>query len=554
MVPTYADARMTVQAVHEVCRRADEAGDDVEVVVVDNGCDTPIALGLAAAFHDRPGVVLARLPANLDFAGGCNVGFAHTTGDLVVFLNNDTEVRRGWLAPLRELLADPEVAGAQPLLLFGDDTIQAAGTVFLADGLLPCHLLVGHPKEDALRLAGERFDALTGAALALRPEDVVAVRGFDTDYRNGFEDVDLCLRLLELRPGGFRLAPTALVTHLESKTLGRFAHVDDNRRLFVERWRGRLPTPDPDVYRRIGLELAEVLPDDRPVPVARPQVRARIPARPGQLRWSISLPSTAGHWGDDWGDTHLAESLARALRDCGEDVVTRRRDAHEAGPTHLDDVHLVIRGRYPVRAVPDRTNVLWVISHPDSFSVTELEGYDVVCAASAAWAADLSRATGREVLTLLQATEVTARAPGRPRRPEALFVGSSFPDRDRPMVRGALDAGIPLAVHGRGWDALPDGVWRSAYVANDQLPALYAEHALVLADHWPDMARQRLRRQPGLRRGRRRCPRRDRPGRRDRRALRPRGAGRARSARAPGRLRGGSGRGRGRGGRRRRTP
>ena len=392
VIPTYADVWMTLNAVDEVRRRAAEVGDDVEVVVVDNGGDLPLALGLEAAFHERPDVTLVRLPVNLNFAAGSNVGFAHSTGDLVVFLNNDTEVRRGWLAPLREGLEDPQVAGVQPLLLHGDDTIQTAGTVFLDDDLLPCHFLVGHPKEDALAVAGERFDAVTAAAVALRAEDVVALRGFDTAYRNGFEDVDLCLRLLAHRPGGFRVAPTALVTHLGSRTPGRYAHVDDNRRLFVERWRDRLPAPDPDLYRRIGFELAEVAPDGHVVPAARPRIGDRVPSAPDRLRWSINLPSTAGHWGDDWGDTHFADALARGLRHLGQDVVTRRRGAHDTGPTRLDDVNLVIRGSYPVAPVPGKVNVLWVISHPDSVEPAELDGYDLVFAASHAWSAEMSAA------------------------------------------------------------------------------------------------------------------------------------------------------------------
>ena len=343
-----------------------------------------------------------------------------------------------------------------------------------------------------MAVAGERFDAVTAAALALRAEDVVALRGFDTAYRNGFEDVDLCLRLLELRPGGFRVAPTALVTHLESRTPGRYAHVDDNRRLFSERWRGRLPAPDPDVYRRLGFEL------DRGA--------ARRPARAGRhdrgsgagsapaptgCAGRSSSPSTAGHWGDDWGDTHFADALARALRELGQDVVTCRRGAHDAGPTDLDDVNLVIRGRYPVAPAPGKVNVLWVISHPDSVEPAELDGYDLVFAASHPWSAEMSERSGREVVPLLQATEVTpAPRPHTQRRPGAVFVGNRYDGRERPIVGWALEAGIPLAVYGRGWEGvLPEGVWRWEYLDPRRLPDVYASHEVVLADHWPDMAR-----------------------------------------------------------------
>jgi GT2 family glycosyltransferase len=40
--------------------------------------------------------------------------------------------------------------------------------------------------------------ALTGAALALRYTDAVALRGFDPVFTNGMEDVDLCHRLASL--------------------------------------------------------------------------------------------------------------------------------------------------------------------------------------------------------------------------------------------------------------------------------------------------------------------------------------------------------------------
>ncbi|MGI8900188.1 MAG: glycosyltransferase [Nocardioides sp.] len=490
VIPTYSDCAMTIRAAGSVLDRADWL--DVEVIVVDNGSPPHLALTMRAEFLGDDRVHYLRLPVNTNFAGGCNVGFAASTGDIVVFLNNDTEVRRGWLAPLRKALEDPAVAGAQPLLLYEDDSIQAAGTVFLRRDLLPAHLLVGHPKEDALGVAGRTFSAITGAAMALRAEDVVALRGFDMGYVNGFEDVDLCLRALRLRPGGFRVVPESVVTHYESRTPGRYDRVVENRKLFTTRWGSDYPSLDAGVYEELGFRLSRVDHDGQPVPAAVPRVHDRIRNDATHLRWSLKLPSTPGHWGDDWGDTHFADALARGLRHLGQNVVTCRYGTQETQTSRWDDVSLVIRGKYPIEPSPGKLNVLWVISHPDRVELPELEQFDLVFAASQPWSTAMTERSGRPVIPLLQATETAPLPSGCPvveRSREALFVGKMDEDRDRRLVLQAVEAGIPLAVHGPGWQGLPSEVWRSGYVPNDQLPDLYRKHAVVLADHWPDMAR-----------------------------------------------------------------
>jgi len=67
---------------------------------------------------------------NVQFALGCNLGFAASAGAQVVFLNNDCRVQSGWLEALLAPLADPEVAAVQPRLLKPDGTVQCLGVVF----------------------------------------------------------------------------------------------------------------------------------------------------------------------------------------------------------------------------------------------------------------------------------------------------------------------------------------------------------------------------------------------------------------------------------------
>ena len=105
-------------------------------------------------------------------------------------------------------------------------------------------------------------------------------------------------------------------------------------------------------------------------------------SKPDRLRWGIKLPSIPGPSGDHWGDTHLARSLANALRELGQDVVTYRRGTHQSYASYLDDVVLGIRGLERIHPQAGKINVLWVISHPDDVSVDELQSFDLVFAAS----------------------------------------------------------------------------------------------------------------------------------------------------------------------------
>jgi hypothetical protein len=272
--------------------------------------------------------------------------------------------------------------------------------------------------------------------------------------------------------------------------------IDVNRRHFMARWRGALPEPALHQYDELGLAVAHLAADDAAHPAARPVV-VRPPlqvrgARP-RLRWGLKLPVTPGPLGDSWGDTHFAESLKQALMRLGQEVVTYRRGSHASPASHLDDVVLGLRGLEPIHPHPGKANLLWVISHPDDVSIEELLGFDAVFAASPQWARRTSRAAGRSVQTLLQATDVGPRANRRDRESrvdDLVFVGAGQPGRRRQAVLDAVSARVPLVVHGPGWQETPVAPHvASEHVPPRELAAVYRRHRLVLSDHWPDMAR-----------------------------------------------------------------
>uniref|UniRef100_UPI003569BFDB glycosyltransferase family protein n=1 Tax=Nocardioides sp. TaxID=35761 RepID=UPI003569BFDB len=173
------------------------------------------------------------------------------------------------------------------------------------------------------------------------------------------------------------------------------------------------------------------------------------------------------------------------------EVVTHRHGAHSLPPTAFDDVALGIRGLDEIAVVPGQINVLWVISQPDLVTARELADFDLVYAASPAWAKQMSERAGREVGVLLQATDLSLRADmtkpvGDGSRP--VFVGGAPRDRVRPVVAAAIAAGVDVDVHGPFWDnKIPAANWSGTYVDNHELMQLYRDHGLVLADHHQDM-------------------------------------------------------------------
>lgn len=208
--------------------------DDLELVLVDNGSTDPQMEPLYGRWADRATIV--RMGENAGFARACNRGAEVARAPVVVLLNSDTEVHDGWLAPLLAATEDPAVGMAASRLLYGDGRVQHAGMALQPEGGMPWHMHRGLPGDHPLVTRTRDLTVVTAACVAIR-RDLFLAHRFDEAYRNGFEDVDLCLRLA--RQGHVaRLCGDSAVTHHEGKSPGRRRHEDANARLFAERWAG----------------------------------------------------------------------------------------------------------------------------------------------------------------------------------------------------------------------------------------------------------------------------------------------------------------------------
>ncbi|MDR5700357.1 glycosyltransferase [Agromyces aerolatus] len=493
VVLAYQDHHRTVRAIDSVLRTT---GDEVEIVVVDNGSRHAVGRSLDARYGEHPRVAYHRLARNYNFATGSNVGFARSSGEFVMFLNNDTEVREGWLEPLVERLTRREAFAVQPLMTYPNGTVQTAGTVFTVPDGLASHFLARHPVQDALRHDGMGFHAVTAGAMLTRAADFARLKGFDPIYANGLEDVDFCLRAGAAFGGTFEVESRSVVVHEESQSPGRFAREGENRRLFLQRWRGRLPRPQVDQFAKLSFEVVHLSPEvDVEYGMARPLLARSTTPAPGattpSLRWAIKIGADNSPAGDLWGDVPFADELARALGAAGQDAVIDRFGAFGRPTSYLDDVVLTIRGRHPVHPQAGRTNVLWVISRPELVDVAEVQAYDLVFSASPKWAEWMSKASGRRVDVLLQASDPSRFAwqDDAARGPEALFVGGPRPGAGRRIVSDAVAADLPLAVWGPGWPSyVPGDLVKGEFLHWADVPGAYRAADVVLNDHLEGMS------------------------------------------------------------------
>jgi GT2 family glycosyltransferase len=180
-----------------------------------------------------------------------NLAADKATGEVLVFLNNDTVVvSPDWLDEMASQALRPEVGVVGCRLIYADGTIQHAG--FVSRGHAPDFLIhdgVGVAGSDGGYLGRHALlhasPVVTGACMAIRAPLFRSLGGFDSaNFPLEGNDADLCYRV---RAEGLSVLydPYATLYHLESKTRGFSVSGEDRtaslaaQALLRQRWGDR---------------------------------------------------------------------------------------------------------------------------------------------------------------------------------------------------------------------------------------------------------------------------------------------------------------------------
>lgn len=201
-----------------------------EIIVLDNNSSEPqTAQYLQALATREPRVRVVDAPIPFNWSRLNNIGASHATGDVLVFLNNDTLViTPDWLERLMEMALLPDVGTVGALLLYEDGTVQHAGVVVgmggWADHVYKAMPVAHLPGPYVSNTVMRNVMASTGACVAVARNTLAELGGFDEAFEICGSDVELGVRAHKRGLQNIYL-PSVRLYHLESKT--RSSHVPE---------------------------------------------------------------------------------------------------------------------------------------------------------------------------------------------------------------------------------------------------------------------------------------------------------------------------------------
>lgn len=253
IIPTKDQAQLLKRCLDSILNRSTYL--NYEIVLVDTGSQEPATESLYNSLKTEERVqIIDRGKPNFNYSAVNNFAVTKARGELLLFLNNDTEViASDWIEAMVEYAQHSRVGAVGAKLLYPDETIQHGGVIVGLGGV------AGHSHKSFPRgsfgyfgrlIFPQNLSAVTAACVMIPRAVFEAAGGFDEGYALAFNDIDLCLKIRSL---GKQIVwtPYAELYHHESKTRGYEDTPEKQQRFqkeidrFTEKWGTQLKDGDP---------------------------------------------------------------------------------------------------------------------------------------------------------------------------------------------------------------------------------------------------------------------------------------------------------------------
>tara|TARA_B100001093_G_scaffold513752_1_gene586317 strand:- start:4764 stop:7874 length:3111 start_codon:yes stop_codon:yes gene_type:complete len=236
IIPVFNNYEFTLKCIGSIKENTDEKLNYEIILIDDNSSDQTSELSQIS------GIKYVRNSLNHGFLYCCNLGIELSVSKYVVFLNNDTQVSKGWLTNLLTLFNTSTKIGAiGAKLVYPNGVLQEAGGFIWADAT-GCNYGKGddanNPKYNFVR----EVDYASGACLVVPRKILCEVGNFSEEFSPAYyEDTDLCFKI---RSQGYKVLyqPQSIIYHHEGLTCGVNEDVGVkkyqkiNREKFLKKW------------------------------------------------------------------------------------------------------------------------------------------------------------------------------------------------------------------------------------------------------------------------------------------------------------------------------
>ena len=198
IIPTKDHPDILMQCINSIERFTDYK--NYEIVVVDNGSNAENK-EIISNYLNSKGHKYIYDRYEFNFSKMCNIGARNSSGDYLLFLNDDTEMfQRNWLYRLVGHAQQKHVGIVGGKLLFPETTIiQHDGVSNIKEG--PSHNYLYLDDSNTYGFGFNRIDlntiAITGAFLMIGKAIFNEVGGFDESFPIAYNDIDLCFKVYE---------------------------------------------------------------------------------------------------------------------------------------------------------------------------------------------------------------------------------------------------------------------------------------------------------------------------------------------------------------------
>ena len=221
-------------------------------------------------------IIILHNDKKYNFLLNCNKASKFAKGKYILFLNNDTKVKKGWLDHLINLIeSDDKIGMVGSKFIYPNGKLKEAGGVVFNDGECSNFGKNDNSNKPEYNYVKE-VDYISGASILIRKSIWEKIGGFDERFSPAYyEDTDLSF---QLRKNGYKVIyqPKSIVIHYEGISNGKNIksgikkYQEINKNLFKEKWKNELKfQSSPDnlfIARDRCYNKSRILVIDRSVP------------------------------------------------------------------------------------------------------------------------------------------------------------------------------------------------------------------------------------------------------------------------------------------------